>query len=180
VGHTAQNTSGRNTSKGQVADQINSTGIYATVRHPLYVGNFFMWLGIAMLTQQFWFSVAFVFMYWVYYERIMFAEEQFLRKKFGQPYVDWASKTPAFIPAISQYRNPRLPFSWKKVFKKEKNGVVAVFLLIFLFRVLGQSLAAKTLVVPVDFWLYALAGSIVYYALMKIFKKSAFLRDEGR
>ena len=38
VGHTPANTSGRNTEK-QVADSLNKTGIYSTVRHPLYLGT---------------------------------------------------------------------------------------------------------------------------------------------
>src|SRR6476469_4674220 len=35
IGYSQDNTSGRNT-KSQVADEINTTGIYSTVRHPLY------------------------------------------------------------------------------------------------------------------------------------------------
>jgi protein-S-isoprenylcysteine O-methyltransferase Ste14 len=46
VGHTPANTSGRNT-EGQLADTLNTSGIDSTVRHPLYLGNFFMWLGPA-------------------------------------------------------------------------------------------------------------------------------------
>lgn len=42
VGYTPANTSGRNTEQGQVADKLNTTGIYSAVRHPLYLGNFFM------------------------------------------------------------------------------------------------------------------------------------------
>ena len=53
VGHTPKGTSGRNTKAGQVADELNTTGIYSVVRHPLYVGNFFMWLGVAMLLSSF-------------------------------------------------------------------------------------------------------------------------------
>jgi protein-S-isoprenylcysteine O-methyltransferase Ste14 len=99
VGHTARNTSGRNTA-GQLADSLNTSGIYSMVRHPLYLGNYFMWAGIALLTRDFWFVVAFSLSYWVYYERIMFAEEQFLRKKFGDVYLRWADKTPAFVPNL--------------------------------------------------------------------------------
>lgn len=40
VGYTPKNTSGRNTAEGQVADTLNTTGIYSIVRHPLYLGNF--------------------------------------------------------------------------------------------------------------------------------------------
>jgi protein-S-isoprenylcysteine O-methyltransferase Ste14 len=83
VGHTPVNTSGRN-AKYQIADQLNTTGIYSTVRHPLYLGNFFMWLGPVMLTANLWFIVVFMMFYWLYYERIMYSEEQFLRRKFGR------------------------------------------------------------------------------------------------
>ena len=137
VGHTPANTSGRNT-EGQLADTLNQTGIYSTVRHPLYLGNFFMWLGVAMLTENLWFIIAFIFIYWVYYERIMYAEEQFLRSKFGLTYTTWAGSTPAFLPRFSQFVKPSLPFSWKKVLKKEKNGLVAVFMLFFFFYASGQ------------------------------------------
>ena len=82
VGYTPYNTSGRNID-AQIADTVNTNGIYSIVRHPLYVGNFFCSLGIAMLTQNLWFILFFIMLYWVYYERIMFAEEQFLTKKFG-------------------------------------------------------------------------------------------------
>lgn len=77
VGYTPANTSGRNVAE-QVADQLNTTGLYSVVRNPLYVGNFLMWLGIAMLTMNLWFIISFILLFWVYYERIIFAEEQFL------------------------------------------------------------------------------------------------------
>ena len=43
IGTTPRGTSGRNT-KEQVAEVLNSTGIYSVVRHPLYLGNYFMWI----------------------------------------------------------------------------------------------------------------------------------------
>src|SRR4051794_28975764 len=48
VGYSPDNTSGRNTEK-QVADVLNTSGIYSIVRNPLYIGNFFMWVGVALL-----------------------------------------------------------------------------------------------------------------------------------
>ena len=48
VGYAAENTSGKNTAE-QKADTVNSTGFYSIVRHPLYLGNFLMWLSAAML-----------------------------------------------------------------------------------------------------------------------------------
>jgi protein-S-isoprenylcysteine O-methyltransferase Ste14 len=45
IGTTPRGTSGRNTEE-QVAEQLNHSGIYSTVRHPLYLGNYLMWIGI--------------------------------------------------------------------------------------------------------------------------------------
>ncbi len=180
VGHTPKNTSGRNT-KGQLAEELNSSGIYSMVRHPLYVGNFFMWLGIGILTQNTWFIIAFIFIYWVYYERIMFAEEQFLRKKFGDSYLKWAEVTPAFIPGFKNFKKPSLPFSWKKILKKEKNGFFAVFLIIFLFREAGQFLLYKHVTIEFNFWFWAMAISGLLYFILKILKKrTSLLKEKGR
>lgn len=139
VGHSPANTSGRNT-KSQIADSLNTTGIYSLVRHPLYLGNFFIWLGLALLTENFWFILVFCFFYWIYYERIMFAEEQFLRKKFENEYIQWAEKVPPFIPNLNfkKFVYPNVDFSWKKVLKKEKNGFFAIFLIFSIFNVVGN------------------------------------------
>ena len=135
VGYSPRNTSGRNTKEGQVADSLNQTGIYSIVRHPLYLGNFLMWLGPALVTVDLWFIISFCLLYWVYYERIMYAEEQFLRKKFGEVYLQWSSKVPAFLPNFSNFSAATISFSWKKVLIKEKNGLSALFLIFFLFDV---------------------------------------------
>ncbi|NLL27934.1 MAG: DUF1295 domain-containing protein [Bacteroidales bacterium] len=37
--------SGKNTEK-QIADFLNTKGMYSIVRHPLYLGDFLMWLGL--------------------------------------------------------------------------------------------------------------------------------------
>jgi len=180
VGYTPDNTSGRNT-HAQVADEVNRTGIYSTVRHPLYVGNFFMWLGVAGLTGNMWFLMAFVFIYWVYYERIMFAEEKFLARKFGKLYKQWAKRTPAFVPSFKNFEMPRYPFSWKKVLKREKNGINAIFLMFFVFDFIGNSLKAGKIVLEQNFWFYAMIISFTIYFILKFIKRmTSLLDEEGR
>jgi len=137
VGYTPGNTSGRNV-KEQVADKLNTTGIYSIVRNPLYLGNFLMWFGIGLLSMNLWFMVAFVFLYWVYYERIIYTEEQFLTRKFDKEYTDWASRTPCFFPRFKDYVKPDLKFSWKKVIKKEKNGLLAFLLIFSIMDIVGE------------------------------------------
>ncbi len=167
VGHTPRNTSGRNTSEGQIADEVNTTGIYSVVRHPLYVGNFFMWFGIGLLTQDVWFLVAFVLLYWIYYERIMFAEEQFLRKKFGPMYTDWAETVPAFIPRLGDWKKSSLSYSFRKAIYREKSGTLWVFLAFYIFATLGHSIETGEVVLVQGIWLNLLLGAIVYYITMK-------------
>ena len=176
VGHTPKNTSGRNTD-GQLADELNTTGIYSTVRHPLYLGNFFMWLGVALLTENVWFIVSFIFLYWVYYERIMYAEASFLIKKFGNIYLDWAKRTPAFIPSFKNHQAPKLTFSWKKILKKEKNGFFAIFLVYFIFQCL-QNLINGDKILSLNWLFYAAIFSGVIYLFLKFIKRTTKLLDE--
>lgn len=179
VGHTPANTSGRNTSEGQVADEVNMTGIYSTVRHPLYLGNYLMWLAVAMMTGSLSFLVIFSLVYWIYYERIMLAEEQFLIGKFGDAYSQWAAVTPAFIPSLNHYCSPQYPFSWKKVLKKEKNGLLALLLLLTLFDVIACGINGWSRSVNVVMIVLTMAG-LVAYLVLKVLKKKHLLDEQGR
>ena len=127
IGSTPKGTSGRNT-KSQVAESLNITGIYSTIRHPLYVGNYFMWIGIVLFTFNIYFVVVVSLAFWLYYERIMFAEERFLERKFGQEYLDWSVKVPAFIPSFKNYIKSTTPLSFKSILRREYSGVLATVL----------------------------------------------------
>ena len=136
IGTSQKLTSGRNKHE-QVAEALNTKGIYSVVRHPLYLGNYFMWTGIVLFTFNIWFVVLSGLMFWIYYERIMFAEERFLERKFGQSYVDWSMKVPAFLPNFKQYKKTDIPFSFKTILRREYSGISATiigFLFVDFFR----------------------------------------------
>ncbi|EIJ39314.1 isoprenylcysteine carboxyl methyltransferase (ICMT) family protein [Galbibacter orientalis DSM 19592] len=177
IGYTPRNTSGRNTKNGQIADELNTTGMYSLLRHPLYLGNFFMWFGIAMLTGNIWFTVAFVLLYWLYYERIMYAEESYLIKKFGTDYLRWSAITPAFIPNFKNYRKAKYPFCPKKVLKKEKNGFAAIFIVFWFFEWIGGMVEKQKITVEFNFWFYAAIASCFIYLILKIMKKGSMLTE---
>lgn len=128
IGTSNKNTSGRNTKEGQVAEALNTKGIYSTVRHPLYLGNYFMWIGIVMYTYNIYFVLVVSLLFWVYYERIMFAEERFLERKFGDDYVNWSMKVPAFWPSRKNYIASEIPFSMKTILRREYSGVSATII----------------------------------------------------
>ena len=176
IGFTPVGTSGRNTGEGQVAEQLNTSGIYATVRHPLYLGNFFMWLAPVLILSDLWFTLFFCAFYWIYYERIMFAEEQFLRKKFGQEYLNWAEKTPAFFPKFSLYQKANLEFSLKNVLKREYNGFFNLVFIMTGIRIIGFVVTTKQLYLDKP-WIIIISAAFLIFITLKILKKFTKVLD---
>ncbi len=180
VGFAPRNTSGRNTVAGQIADELNTTGFYSLVRHPLYVGNFFIWLGPVLFLRSAWFTVVFGLIYWLYYERIMFAEEQFLRRKFGEAYDKWSEKVSAFFPFSFRFVRPALPFSILNILKREYNSIFNIFLIFFLldgFR--NYFLYERIYFTSTWIWLFA-GAALVWLILRSIHKYTKWLEVEGR
>lgn len=180
IGHTPRGTSGRNTKEGQIAEKLNTTGVYSVLRHPLYLGNFLMWLGVILYVGNASLLIFMVAFFWIYYERIMFAEEAFIRRKFGDVFLSWAAETPAFIPRFRKYRKPELPFSLKNVLKREYTGF---FLSVFSFSLINflkyRSYHQTTDLDPL--WLFLLPFSMVVYIVLRSLKKNTTLLNvEGR
>ena len=180
VGFTPKNTSGRNTVNGQVADELNVTGIYSLLRHPLYLGNLFMWLGPVLFLRSLSFTVIFGLLYWLYYERIMFAEEQFLRRKFGEIYDKWSEEVGSFIPFSLKFIPPNLHFSVRNVLKREYNSFVNIFVIFTamdLFR--NYFLSGRIYLTPM--WIYLTASAFVIWIVTRtIHKQTKWLEVSGR
>jgi protein-S-isoprenylcysteine O-methyltransferase Ste14 len=178
VGHTPRATSGRNT-REQVADRLNTTGIYSFVRHPLYLGNFFMFLGVMLFAHTWWLTLIYILAFWLYYERIMFAEEAFLKKKFGDEYLKWANTTPAFIPRFRNYRRPDTPFSLRKVLKKEYNGFFAVVIAMFFLELYGEIIVKGRFELDLS-WAILISFSLIVWATLRTLKKrTTWLNENG-
>jgi len=180
VGFAPRNTSGRNTAAGQIADELNTTGFYSIVRHPLYLGNFLMWLGPVIFIRSAWFAVVFLLVYWLYYERIMFAEEQFLRRKFGDAYDNWSAKVSAFLPFQFKWIAPKLGFSFRNVLKREYNSFVNIFV-IFAILDLFRNYYLTGRIFMTRIWLLLLIGAVVIWLIVRsIHKYTRWLEVEGR
>lgn len=137
VGTTPPGTSGRNTEE-QVAETLNTTGIYSLVRHPLYVGNYLVWLGLVVFTESLVFIVLFSLIYWLYYERIMLAEEAYIGGKFSDAFREWSERVPAFIPRFSGFVTPKVSFSVKPGLRREYSGCIAIaFSYLYLEALIG-------------------------------------------
>ena len=62
IGYLPEGTSGRNT-KEQIAETLNTKGMYSVVRNPLYLGNFFMVLGVALFVHIWWLTIIFILIF---------------------------------------------------------------------------------------------------------------------
>lgn len=83
---------------GYKEDRIVDVGPYAIVRNPLYICSFFGAIGLGLTTQRLSIVVLLIAAFLVYYPLVVFAEENNLRKKFGQIYSEYAQRTPRFFP----------------------------------------------------------------------------------
>jgi protein-S-isoprenylcysteine O-methyltransferase Ste14 len=171
IGYKAKKTSGGNVDC-QVADVLNTTGMYSLVRHPLYLGNFIIWVGISLVFQTWWMTLLVVLIFWLYYERIAFAEEAFLRKKFGRQYLQWSEHTPAFLPSFKKlkWQQPELTFSWKKVVGKEYAGFMAIILCFTAIEVLIGLIKFRAFSLS-PFWSCIFASGLLIYLILRYLKR---------
>ena len=179
IGTVPKGTSGKNTKK-QIAQKLNHTGIYSVVRHPLYVGNFLMWMGPIVYSGSLWLMIITVLLYALYYERIMFTEERFLRDKYGNDYLKWASKTPAFIPSLLKWTKSDLDFSFKNALKRETHSFTNTIFTFSAINIIKNYLLYQEF--KFDFvWQVLVAFSIVMFLIVLIIRKSTNLLDvKGR
>ena len=179
IGQTPKGTSGRNV-KRQKAEILNTTGIYSLLRHPLYLGNFIIWLGVTLFLESYWCLIIMGLLFWLYYERIMFAEEVFLRDKFGKSYLDWSAYTPAFLPRFSNWKSSNLEFSWRNVMKREYHGFISIFLT-FAFLDLVRNFFMIQQPYPNKLWiLLSVAAFVIWIIFHLLNKATGIFKVKGR
>ncbi len=122
VGHCGR----RTRSAFMNAELLVTSGPYAHVRHPLYLSNLLITLGVACLTGCWLFLLA-CGLYWlVIYRRIIEAEEAFLRAKFGRTFDRYAHVVPRLIPLLRAARLPSSSTFRKGELRKEYQTVIAI------------------------------------------------------
>jgi protein-S-isoprenylcysteine O-methyltransferase Ste14 len=184
VGCAAPGTSGRN-ARAQRAESLNTTGIYATVRNPLYLGNFLVLLGFVLAIKIWWFVIIASLGFALYYERIIFAEEAFLRHKYGAAYTAWASRTPALIPNPRLWCAPVLRFSLRTALRREYNGFYLIVVTFTLIELVSDLLVEAQ---PFHKWLqndwfwlaFFATGTLIFFTLRTMKKHTRILHVAGR
>ena len=172
-------TSGRNTAN-QLAAQLNTTGMYSIVRHPLYVGNAIITAGATLFFRSWWLFAIVLLAFSLYYERIMLCEEAFLRQRFGQTFEAWTARVPAIIPDIRLWQAPALSFSWRTMIRREYHGVVGILAAFAGFQCLGELAVQRRLVLDPMSVSYAVVATLVFVVCRLLKKHTTVLRAQGR
>jgi protein-S-isoprenylcysteine O-methyltransferase Ste14 len=118
--------------------------------------------------------------FWIYYERIIMREEEFLREKFGDEYLRWTERTPVIFPGFSRWEKPSLPFSARTVLRREYSGFFCVIAVMTLFQAIGDWTVKKEFVIDTGWAVIFGLALILYLTLRTLKKKTRILHAPGR
>jgi len=119
--------------KGRV---LTRSGPYAFSRNPLYLGSFFMALGIIIGGQGYWLLPVFGAFYLAFYLPVMRAEEQELLRGYGGAFVEYSEQVPLFLPRIRPTGYPVSGFEWSRVVRNREYRTVVGLVLAEAFLIL--------------------------------------------
>jgi protein-S-isoprenylcysteine O-methyltransferase Ste14 len=169
VGSAPSGTSERSTTNPR-ASQLRTTGVYSIIRHPLYVANALMALGLSLFPGVWYLPVILVLATWLYYERIAIREEAFLADRFGAEFEDWSSRVAACRPSLAAYRPSLHAYSWKKVLRHEFHGLLVVAAGAFVLDAAQESLRARAWRADAP-WAWFFAASAVLFVIFAALKR---------
>ena len=78
-----------------------SSGPFALVRNPLYLGNIAIWIGFALTARLVWLSPVILILLGLEYHAIVRWEEQLLESRRGEEYRDYTSRVPRWFPHLT-------------------------------------------------------------------------------
>ena len=121
------------------ASKLVTTGPYAYVRNPLYVGNYLIYIGMIFIAGGPWMwgllVVALGFFAWQY-SNIITLEEETLQNLFGDEYSEYKANVPRIIPRLTPWKREesadwqRLPVA--KALKPEKSTLINISVMLVL------------------------------------------------
>ncbi|MBU1636684.1 isoprenylcysteine carboxylmethyltransferase family protein [bacterium] len=176
IGYAQPGTSGRNTAE-QIADNLNTAGMYSICRHPLYLGNFLMALGLFLFTGSYWFAIIGAMLYVLVYERIIITEEDFLLSKFGASFKEWTKTVPCVIPRFARWRKGEF-FSLKAAIRGEVYGFTAIVTVFFILKIAKDSAILDNLQFDY-YWLAFFSATIPVFFIIRFLRKHTKVLDSA-
>jgi protein-S-isoprenylcysteine O-methyltransferase Ste14 len=88
-----------------------TSGPYALVRNPLYLGNMMLYAGVGVMSMALfpWLIAVAVLWFYIQYWLIVTREEEYLASTFGNAYGEYLNNVPRFFPRLTPYRSALPP-----------------------------------------------------------------------
>jgi protein-S-isoprenylcysteine O-methyltransferase Ste14 len=119
-------------------NKLTTSGPYAFMRHPLYLGTIFIVAGFVIILKALYFGVLFIATMAAVYYITGKKEEKSLENKFKAPYLDYKKAVPAILPRVVPYRDgEKWPFSFKRLMQSKEYKLffwVVIFVVIFYLK----------------------------------------------
>ena len=109
------------------ADTLVVEGVFAHSRNPLYLGNLLVLAGVGVAANSLIFLAIGLPFFIFAYMAIIAAEENYLRRKFGQQFVDYCARVNRLWPNWAGFRNTLrgMEFHWRRLIVKEYGSTFA-------------------------------------------------------
>jgi len=104
---------------------VVKSGPYAWLRNPMYVGRYFVGLGLALLTWRWFMILPYAVFYWVYAQARVLGEERRLRELFGEEYIAYCTTVRRWLPRTPRERLSQERWSWDAVLRNHELRVAA-------------------------------------------------------
>lgn len=115
------------------ARDLVTTGPYAHVRNPLYLGNLLLSLGVCVVANVYWMIAALTIGFLIQYTPIIRSEETYLLDVCGDRYRTYCAAVPRLIPYLRPYGEPSdHDFSMQRALKSEKRTLTAIVCVLIL------------------------------------------------
>ncbi len=113
---------------------LATTGPYAYVRHPLYVGNHLITVGFCLASSLWWSFFGWVALALFYYPQTIAHEDKLLARLFPGEWKAWAHETPALTPRFKPYRSgQKAEWSFRQSLRKNGEPIIAALLVLCLY-----------------------------------------------
>jgi len=113
-----------------------TSGPFARVRNPLYLGNLGIAVGVGFLSGRGWAVVVAAAAFLLQYIPIVLWEETRLREQFGEAYEHYRSRVPRWVPRLGALEPSAVPpASWSETLHTERRTLTAIALVLLLFAV---------------------------------------------
>ena len=108
---------------------LTTTGPYAFVRHPLYVGNNVIVAGFCLASGLWWSLPLWVALAFAFFPPALAHEDALLHRLFGRAWEDWRAHTRALVPGLTPFRTgTRSEWSLRQSLKVNGEPLIAAFL----------------------------------------------------